>query len=80
MSVYKLYCRGESGNCYKVALMLNLVGADWESEFVDFFNPDSKAAFIHTVNPQGELPVLQRPDGKLLTQSGAIAAAILLDG
>ena len=72
MSSYKLYCRGESGNAYKAALMLNLVGADWTPEFVDFFNPDSRETFKRTVNEMGELPTLQLPDGNLISQSGAI--------
>jgi len=29
MSEYRLYGMGESGNAYKVALMLNLCDADW---------------------------------------------------
>ena len=37
MSEYRLYCVGESGNCYKVALMLNVCGCDWEPVFVDYF-------------------------------------------
>ena len=34
----KLYCFGESGNAYKVALMMELSGLPWEQVFVDFFN------------------------------------------
>ena len=34
----KLYCFGESGNAYKVALALNLTATPWEPVFVDFFN------------------------------------------
>ena len=37
MSEYKLYCVGESGNCYKVALMLNVCACDWQPAFVDYF-------------------------------------------
>ena len=37
MSEYQLYCFAQSGNAYRVALMLNLIGADWEPRFVDFF-------------------------------------------
>ena len=29
MADYELYCFGESGNSYKVALMLALCGLDW---------------------------------------------------
>jgi hypothetical protein len=37
MSQYRLYCVGESGNCYKVALMLELCGCAWQPVFVDYF-------------------------------------------
>jgi glutathione S-transferase len=30
MAEYRLYCFGESGNCYKAALMLQLSRMDWE--------------------------------------------------
>ena len=42
MSEYRLYCVGESGNCYKVALMLNVCGCDWEPVFVDYFTGDAR--------------------------------------
>ena len=37
MPEYQLYCFAQSGNAYRVALMLNLIGADWKPIFVDFF-------------------------------------------
>ena len=30
MAAYQLYCFAQSGNAYRAALMLNLIGADWE--------------------------------------------------
>ena len=30
MAEYQLYCFAQSGNCYRAALMLNAIGADWE--------------------------------------------------
>ena len=38
MAEYRLHCFAQSGNAYRAALMLNLIGADWEPVFVDFFN------------------------------------------
>ena len=73
MAQYQLYCFAQSGNAYRVALMLNLIGADWKPEFVDFFakglprTPEWRAE----VNEMGEVPVLDH-DGKRLTQSGVI--------
>jgi glutathione S-transferase len=73
MSEYELYCMAQSGNAYRVALMLNLMGADWKPVFVDFFakgeqrTPEWRAE----VNEMGEVPVLVH-NGKRLTQSGVI--------
>jgi len=67
----KLHCFGESGNAYKAALTLELSGAEWEPEFVDFFNGASRSAEFRALNVMGEVPVME--DGDLvLTQSGVI--------
>ncbi|BES69363.1 glutathione S-transferase family protein [Marinobacter nanhaiticus D15-8W] len=71
MATYKLYGRGESGNTYKVALMLNLCELDWAPEFVDFFDPETKSRFRSAVNQMGEIPVLEFGSERL-TQSGVI--------
>jgi glutathione S-transferase len=72
VSEYRLYCVGESGNAYKVALMLNLCGCDWQPVFVDYFQGETRGtAFRSGVNEQGELPVLEHQELRL-TQSGAI--------
>ena len=41
MAEYQLYCFAQSGNAYRAALMLNLIGADWEPIFVDFFKGET---------------------------------------
>jgi glutathione S-transferase len=72
MSGYRLYCIGESGNCYKVALMLELCGCDWAPVTVDYFGGETRtAAYRETVNEMGEVPMLEAGDLRL-TQSGAI--------
>lgn len=72
MADYQLYCMRESGNAYKVALMLQLAGCDWTPIWVDYFNGATRAEdFRRELNELGELPVLV--DGeKKLTQSGVI--------
>ena len=72
MSEYTLYCRGESGNAYKAALMLNFVGADWRPQFVDFFDESTKRAFRKEINEMGELPTLEVGKGRFISQSGVI--------
>jgi glutathione S-transferase len=72
MSEYKLYCFGESGNAYKVALMLELCRLQWEPVKVDFFNGETRSdSYRRQVNEMGEAPVLLH-NGKSLSQSGVI--------
>ncbi len=67
----KLYCFGESGNAYKVALALTFLELDWQAVHVDFFAGESRSPEFKKINAMGEVPVLI--DGDLtLTQSGVI--------
>jgi glutathione S-transferase len=70
---YQLYCFAQSGNAYRAALMLNLIGADWEPVWVDFFvkGEQRAPAYRTTVNEMGEVPVLVH-GGRRLSQSGVI--------
>jgi len=71
MSEYQLYCFAQSGNAYRVALMLNLIGADWTPVFVDFFKGGETRTpkYRAEVNEMGEAPVLVHGEKKL-SQSG----------
>jgi glutathione S-transferase len=72
MAEFELYCFGESGNAYKVALMLQLSKADWKPLFVDFFNGETRTAeYRSSVNEMGEAPVLAHK-GVRYSQSGVI--------
>ena len=70
---YQLYCFAQSGNAYRAALMLNLIGADWEPRWVDFFGRGEMRTpeFRNNVNEMGEVPVLVHGARKL-SQSGVI--------
>jgi glutathione S-transferase len=70
--MYKLHAFCQSGNCYKVAVMLDVLGQPWEPVFIDFFGGQTRSVqYRETVNELGEAPVLD--DGVLrLTQSGVI--------
>jgi len=69
---FTLYCFAQSGNAFKVALMLNLCGAKWTPRFVDFFNGETRTPeYRSKVNEMGEAPVLDHK-GKLISQSGVI--------
>ncbi len=68
---YRLHCFAQSGNSYKVALMLELAGASWTPAWVDFFNGATRTPDYRSVNPMAEAPVLEHR-GRAMSQSGAI--------
>ena len=73
MSDYQLICFAQSGNAYRAALMLNLIGVKWKPVWVDFFGTSIQRTteFRIGVNEMGEVPVLI--DGqKKLSQSAVI--------
>lgn len=67
----KLYCFGESGNSYKVALALTLADMEWEPVKVDFFGGETRTPEFRAINEMGEVPVLVDGD-TTLTQSGVM--------
>ena len=73
MAQYQLYCFAQSGNAYRAALMLNLIKADWEPVYVDFFmgGETRSPKYRAEVNEMGEVPVLVHR-GRKLSQSGVI--------
>lgn len=73
MAEYQLYCFAQSGNSYRCALMLNLIGADWQATWVDFFEAGVQRSpeYRSQVNEMGEVPVLVHGKKKL-SQSGVI--------
>jgi len=74
MTDYTLHCFLQSGNAYKAALMLQLTGADWKPQFVDFMNGASRTPEFRAINEMGEVPVLiDHTQGDVtLSQSGLI--------
>jgi glutathione S-transferase len=72
MAEFTLYCFAESGNAYKVALMLQCAELQWKARFVDFFNGETRTPqFRAEVNEMGEVPVLVHGTRKF-SQSGVI--------
>ncbi|MEL6316934.1 MAG: glutathione S-transferase [Pseudomonadota bacterium] len=72
MARYRLHCLDVSGNAYKAALTLSLLGADWEAALVDWFAGQHRSPAYLALNPMGEIPTVELPDGRALSQSGAI--------
>jgi glutathione S-transferase len=61
-----------SGNCYKVRLLLALLGRAYERVDVDIFAGDTLTDAYARLNPLRETPVLELDDGTAIAQSGAI--------
>jgi glutathione S-transferase len=72
MTQYRLRYFPESGNSYKLALMLTLCGQSFEPIWTDFGGGVTRTQeWRRSVNPLGEIPVLEE-DGLTLTQTGPI--------
>jgi len=70
--VMRLYDYDASGNCFKVRLLLALLGREYERVPVDIFAGDTLTDEFARVNPLRETPVLETDDGELVAQSNAI--------
>jgi glutathione S-transferase len=69
---YRLHYFPESGNSYKLALMLTLCGQRFEPVWTDFGGGVTRTtAWRQTVNAMGEIPVLE-DSGAKLTQTAPI--------
>lgn len=72
MTDYKLHYFPESGNSYKLALMLTLCGQSFEPIWTDFGSGITRTdEWRRSVNAMGEIPVLVE-DGVTLTQTAPI--------
>jgi glutathione S-transferase len=70
--MYKVYGDYNSGNCYKIKLMLNLLGAQYEWVAVDILKGETETEAFLAKNPNGKVPVLELEDGTCLWESNAI--------
>jgi glutathione S-transferase len=72
VTAYRLHYFPESGNSYKLALMLTLCGQPFELVWTDFGGGVTRTPeWRASVNEMGEIPVLEE-DGERLTQTAVI--------
>jgi glutathione S-transferase len=72
MTAYRLHYFPESGNSYKLALMLTLCEQEFEPIWTDFAGGITRTAqWRQSVNAMGEIPVLEE-SGTRLTQTAPI--------
>ena len=68
----KVYGDLHSGNCYKVRLLLNMLGIEHEWEHVDVVKKETQTEAFLALNPNGKIPAVVLDDGETLTESNAI--------
>jgi glutathione S-transferase len=68
----RLYDYAASGNCFKVRLLLGLLGQSYERVPIDIFAGDTLTEEYLAINPLRETPVLELDSGERIAQSSAI--------
>lgn len=68
----RLYDYWESGNCYKVRLLLTLLGIPFERVELDILEGATRTPAFLEKNPNGRVPLVEWPDGRRLAESNAI--------
>ena len=67
-----IYGDVDSGNCYKIKLLLSLLNINHRWIHVDILNKDTQTAEFLSLNPNGKIPVLVLDNGRVLSESNAI--------
>jgi len=75
----KVYGDIQSGNCYKIKLLAELLDIKHEWVHVDILAGDTRAADFLAKNPNGKIPLLELDDGRLLCESNAILNYLATD-
>jgi len=65
MSELKLYDFPLSGNCYKIRLLLSMLGLPYQRETIDSTRGETQTAEFKQLNPRGQIPVLIDADVRL---------------
>ena len=69
---FVLYGDSRSGNCWKPVLLLQLTERPWQWREIDVLDGTTRSPAFRAMNPNGKVPLLQLPDGKLLPESNAM--------
>ncbi len=68
----KVYGDSQSGNCYKIKLLLSLLDLTHEWIHVDILTGGTKSESFLLKNPNGQIPLLELDDGRFISESNAI--------
>ena len=61
-----------SGNCYKLKLAARQLGIPFEWQELDILAGDTRTREFLALNPNGKVPIMVLPDGRVITESNAI--------
>jgi glutathione S-transferase len=67
-----LYNSQDSGNCYKVRLLLGHLGIEYDRHEVDVVDRSDRSELLGSLNPALRVPTLVLDDGRPLAESNAI--------
>ena len=75
----KVYGDIQSGNCYKIRLLMSLLHLEHEWIHVDILAGATRTAEFLAMNPNGKIPLLVLDDDRLLSESNAILNFLAAD-
>ncbi len=70
--MFTLYGQIDSGNCYKVRLMLHYTGRKYRYVETNSFAGETRTPEFLAKNPNGKVPLLELENGEFLPESNAI--------
>ncbi|WP_036828132.1 glutathione S-transferase family protein, partial [Photobacterium sanctipauli] len=68
----KVYGDIQSGNCFKVKLVLELLGLEYQWQHINILDGESRSDEFLLKNPNGKIPTVELDDGRCLAESNAI--------
>src|SRR3569833_2816740 len=77
--MYRLYDSAISGNAYKVRLLLAHLGIPFGRIEMNVDDGSTRKPEFLKINPNGKVPALQFPDGRVLFESNAILFYLALN-
>ena len=75
----KVYGDIQSGNCYKIRLLMSLLHLEHEWIHVDILAGATRTPEVLAMNPNGKIPLLVLDDGCMLWESNAILNFLAAD-
>lgn len=70
--MFTVYGDIQSGNCYKIKLLLNLLQLEHNWQHVDILKGETRSEQFLARNPLGKIPLLEFANGQCLSESNAI--------